>query len=1059
MKVFAVAVLFLCSISAPAQTFRGSISGTLSDSTGAALPEATVKLDSPATGLTRTVVSSATGEYLFPDLPVGTYSITATHPGFAAKKIDNIEVAVSKVTNLNIQLGIAQQQQVVEVSATAVTLETTSTALVGVVNTKTVADLPMNGRDFRQMIKLAPGVSPSTTSVNGMRTSGNNYQIDGADNNDAFQNAAAVNQGGVSGIAGTLLPIEAIDQFSVQSNAGAEVGRNGGSSINLVIKSGTNDLHGSLYYFNRNEALASRSPFQSATSPKAVIRNNQFGFSLGGPIKKNRTFYFVNGESQLSIANNTILDTIPSDAWVTQAKGVLAQYGVPVNPVSLNLLTIWPASIRTGAATNNNYLSNGRNDYNSFNGIIKIDHRLSDNHSISARYFGGTGTQTADVGSHIRDFFQVAPSHMHNFSVVENAIFTPRVVNQLTLGVNYFLQTFNDFNTGINPAALGLNTGVTDDPTLIGSPKITISGFDYVGATQPLGRIDTTGHITDNLTWAHGRHQLKFGGEYRRAVLDVFYNTNKRGSFTFDGTRGPWSADAALGGNLRSLADFLAGYPSNSSGAVIVRGQLQRLYYQNSFDYWAHDTFQVSPKLSLNFGVRYTYHGVLHDDKNSITNFVPGRGFVTPGSDISSLYPKDFNNFAPRFGFAYKPTVDGKTVIRGGWGIYYDVPALNFFVANTGSPNGGAAGVHANPGGANPVYTINAKNVVIQDGVPVFGSAGPVPPVRRLRREPGFPHPLRAEFQPEHPAAALLVHHPAGRLCGQHGAETGHHAGHQPADRRRPAFRPGVSATGVDRHDQFDRQLGLQLAAGAVAAGLLAGPYRDLQLHLGTCHRRYVGCPQHHPDQQLRPERRARIEHLRYPPDRHQLFQLPIAADRPLRSAADAGLAGEFAVHLPRRLALEHPGGHQPQRDGREPRPRGPHRRPVCGRLERHPQLAGHPVPLQGGVRESGSRHVRQHRPQHDLRAGLRIGGFLGIQEDFHHRADFGRVPPRDLQPAQPRELREPEHYLFFRQFRPDHIHAERRLGSRPGLRRAAQHAARPAPGLLINRSHCPAPL
>ena len=229
MKAFTLAVLFLCSISAPAQTFRGSISGTLTDTTGAALPEATVRLDSPATGLTRTIVSSATGEYLFPDLPVGMYSITATHPGFAAKKIDNIQVAVSRVTNLNIQLGVAQQQQVVEVSASAVTLETTSTALVGVVNTKTVEDLPMNGRDFRQMIKLAPGVSPSTTSVNGMRTSGNNYQIDGADNNDAFQNAAAVNQGGVSGIAGTLLPIEAIDQFSVESNAGADVGRNGGS--------------------------------------------------------------------------------------------------------------------------------------------------------------------------------------------------------------------------------------------------------------------------------------------------------------------------------------------------------------------------------------------------------------------------------------------------------------------------------------------------------------------------------------------------------------------------------------------------------------------------------------------------------------------------------------------------------------------------------------------------------------------------------------------------------------------------------------------------------------
>ena len=283
---------------------------------------------------------------------------------------------------------------------------------------------------------------------------------------------------------------------------------------------------------------------------------------------------------------------------------------LPVNPVSVNLLTIWPASTRTGAATSNNYLSNGRNDYNSYNGIVKIDHNFNEKHSISARYFGGTGTQTADVGSHIRDFFQVAPSHMHNVSVVENAILTPSLVNQLTLGVNYFLQTFNDANTSFNPLALGLNTGVTD-PTLIGSPKITINGFDYVGATQPLGRIDTTGHITDNLTWSHGRHQLKVGGEYRRARLDVFYQINKRGSFVFDGTRGPWSADAALSGNLRSVADFLAGYPSNSSGAVIVLGDLQRDYYQNSFDWWAHDTVRVTPKLSLNFGVRYTYHGVL----------------------------------------------------------------------------------------------------------------------------------------------------------------------------------------------------------------------------------------------------------------------------------------------------------------------------------------------------------------------------------------------------------------------------------------------------------------
>ena len=166
------------------QTFRGSIAGVVTDASGAAIAGAGVKLDSPSTGLSHSVATNAQGQYAFPDLPVGTYTLTVSQTGFEAKKVDRVEVAVSRITNLEVQLGIAQQQQVIEVSATAATLDTTATALVGVVDTKTVADLPMNGRDFRQMIKLAPGVSPASTSVNGMRTSGNNYQIDGADNND-----------------------------------------------------------------------------------------------------------------------------------------------------------------------------------------------------------------------------------------------------------------------------------------------------------------------------------------------------------------------------------------------------------------------------------------------------------------------------------------------------------------------------------------------------------------------------------------------------------------------------------------------------------------------------------------------------------------------------------------------------------------------------------------------------------------------------------------------------------------------------------------------------------
>jgi hypothetical protein len=729
-----------------AQSFRGNLAGTTTDASGAALPGASLQLDSPSTGLSRTDKSSASGNFLFADLPVGIYTLTVSAPGFQTKKIDSIEIAISLTTNLNVQVTVAQQTSTVEVSAAAVSVDATSSSLTAVVNTATVQDLPMNGRDFRQMVKMVPGASPSSTSINGSRTNGNNYQIDGADNNDGFQNASAVNQGGVSGIAGTLLPVEAIDQFAVQSSGGPEQGRNGGAQINVVLKSGTNEFHGSLFYFNRNEALAARSPFLLSTQPKQVIRNNQFGFSAGGPIIRDKTFFFIAGEGQIAIADNSIQTTEPSAAYVTAAQAVLAKYNVPVNPVSLNLLTIFPADVRNGPAAANNYLSNGQNNYNSYNGVIKIDHRFNAKHSMFARYYVGTGTQTADIGSHIPGYFQIAPSHMHNIAVAETAVLSPRLVNVLTLGTNYFFQSFNDAQTGVSPIALGLNTGATD-PVLIGSPSIKITGFDYVGATPPEARTDTTGHITDTLSYNLGKHALSFGGEFRRAVLDVGYDINQRGTFTFDGTRGPWATDSTVAANVKNLSDFLAGEPSNSNGATIAQGPLQRLYYQNSFDLWGGDTFRITPKLTLNYGARYTYQGVLHDSNNSITNFIPGLGFVTPGKNgAGPLYPEDKNNLAPRFGFAYTPFADGKTVVRGGYGIYYDVPSLNFFTANTGFKNGGAAGVNANPGGANPVYTLSVKNLIFSPGTPIFGGTAPTPPFGVFAVSPNFRTPYFQNF-------------------------------------------------------------------------------------------------------------------------------------------------------------------------------------------------------------------------------------------------------------------------------------------------------------------------
>lgn len=732
----ALAMLLVAGLPLSAQTFRGSIVGSVIDSSGAALPAAKVVAVNKGTGVTRETVATDSGDFTLPDLALGMYTVTVSKDGFQTQRIDNVEVAVSRTTNLTAKLGVAQQSTLVEISATAATLETTSSTLASVVGPKMVQDLPMNGRDFRQMLKMNPGVSPASSSVNGMRTSGNNYQIDGADNNDAFHNTSAVNQGGVSGIAGTLLPVEAIDQFSVVTNATADFGRNGGSNVNLVIKSGTNALHGSAYYFNRNEYFASLTPFQAPTAKKRVIRNDQWGASLGGPVIKNKLFFFTTFEGQKAIAALSQTETHPSTAWVDQATAVVQRFGQTVNPVALNLLKAWPSRYNNLPATTNNFLAADQNDYDSYNGIGKIDYAINDSNNLSVRYFGGTGKQAALVNANVpyREYFQVAPSRMHNIAVNYTSTISPRLVNQLLLGTNYFLQVFNDLDTSFDPIAAGLNTGVTE-ASLKGTPSLRISGFTGAGATQPLGRIDTTGHITDNISYTMGRHQMKFGAEYRRAVLDVFYDTNKRGSFTWDGSRGPWTNESL---QIRALADFLTGLPTNNNGVSIVQGQLQRDYLQNTLDWWAHDNFQVTKKLNLNFGVRYTYHGPLYDKDKSITSFIPGQGFLAYDGN-NNLYPKDFNNFAPRFGFAYNAMP--KTVIRGSYGFFFDVPPLNFIVANTGMPNGGSAGVHANPAGSDPVFTLTRTNVTIRQGELLFPRTGTPSNVGAFGISPEFATP------------------------------------------------------------------------------------------------------------------------------------------------------------------------------------------------------------------------------------------------------------------------------------------------------------------------------
>lgn len=728
LSAFALAVP---ALSLQAQTFRGALTGTVTDPSGAAVPNATVQLFNPATNETLSIKSNGAGDFNYPELPVGTYKLTVTMPGFQTSVTDRIEVQVSIVKSLKIVLPIGSESEVVDVQANGVQTDTVSSSLVSVVDQKSVQDIPLNGRDFIAMVKLAPGVSPyRTNSVNGSRSNGINYQIDGADNNDPWSNQVASNQGGVAGIPGGLIPIEAIDQFSLQSSGESDQGRNGGANSNMVMRSGTNHFHGDVFYFDRNEYFAWLSPVRPLHSRVPEIRNHQGGFTLGGPIWKDHTFLFLAGEIQIANANNSIADTVVNNAWVADATAMLRLHNQTPNAVSTRLYNLlFPADSKGGTATTGNYQSAGRNTYNSYNGVIKLDHHFSDREQLSARYLGTTGTQSADVGSHYSDYFQTAPMHIHNWSVIQNSTLSNNIVNQATAGVGYFLQTFNDRNQNFNTQGTGLNLGLAGI-LASGATMLNIGSFDYTGATPPLGRTDVTGHIVDTLHITLGKHSFKVGGEYRHANVNVGYYTNGRGKFTFDGTRGPWTnADCTtLGYNvansdtsghncsaLKQVADFVAGTPQGTSGATILRNNPQRAYIVNGFDVYAQDDFKINNRLNVNYGLRWGYPGTITDDRSSLYNFSPDVGFFQ-----APLYNRNLGNVAPRVGFSFQPFAGtANTVIRGAYGWFFDQPTVGQFVYNN-IGNTGATGIYSNPAGSNPVFAPTVANVTFQSGVNIF---------------------------------------------------------------------------------------------------------------------------------------------------------------------------------------------------------------------------------------------------------------------------------------------------------------------------------------------------
>ncbi|HSH16120.1 MAG TPA: carboxypeptidase-like regulatory domain-containing protein, partial [Verrucomicrobiae bacterium] len=595
----------LLPLGASAQTYRGTILGTVTDPSGAVVPGAKVTVRNVNTGLIRETETAADGSYSIPELPIGTYAVTVEMAGFQTVVTSGVRVEVAGERRVDAALRPGDVAQRIEVTGeTIAEVQTTSDVLGGAFEGKMVLDLPINGRDYTKLLTMVPGAagepngggdSPGSYglfSVNGNRGRSNNFLLDGTDMNDGFRNLPAINQGGVFGTPGTVLPVEVIAELRVLSSFEAEFGRNSGSVVNIVTKSGTNDFHGSVFDYFRHDRLNARNFFNVEPNPKDKFRNNQFGVAVGGPIVKDRAFFYVAYEGQRERLGVTSVNTVPSQADFDNA--ILNLGGNPatpvaqnpvVNPVIQNLFSlcsskggcsggnnVWPAANLTGSP-NSVSSAPAFNDADSF--IVKLDDNISERHQLSGRYFISQSDQSFPLGTGggnnlpATNTFSPIKTQLVSISHVWAASNTQ--VNEFRFGWVRYEQDFlaGDREVFGNPAStLMLNTGVTNERDF-GLPTIRVSGFASLGSapySNPRGRRDTNWHVIDNFSWKRNRHDLKFGYEYRRTDIKSFYDTNFRGVLNFD-----------------SLEDFLAG---NVGSGVLATGNADRRTSQNSHAFY-----------------------------------------------------------------------------------------------------------------------------------------------------------------------------------------------------------------------------------------------------------------------------------------------------------------------------------------------------------------------------------------------------------------------------------------------------------------------------------------
>lgn len=751
------------------QVATAELSGSVTDASGAVVPKAVVTVTNMDTGAVRQAPVDESGTYVFTLLPIGRYTVTVEAPGFRRTVQNNVELQVNQRARLDFQLQLGQVAETIEVTAAAPLLESQSSSLGTVINSKFISELPLNGRNFVQLAILTPGVNGTGYSVsgtimsgtrpddrrpgteifsNGNRENSNNFLYDGVDNNDRLTLSIVLRPA-----------VEAVREFKVQTNMySADLGRNSGAVVDVVSKSGTNELHGSLFEFLRNSAMDARNFFSPRGTPFPSFRYNQYGFSLGGPVilprlynGRNKTFWFVDWEGFRRSELLTRVTTVPT---LQMRRGDFSQVNriydplttrpdparpgqfvrdpfpnnlIPANrwdPVTAKLIVAYPEPQNANLVQN--YTSNQVQRLNWDQGDVRVDHQFSPADTFFARW---SIQHTTAV---VPNYFPPAqipgldqPVALGNedsfagtsFTPVQHAVanwvrvISPRLINEARVGFNRFVVDY--YAQYATPGAnLGNKLGVPNANTHpLQSVLPIFSPQNYTGTghsrSLPILRRINTFHYADNVTYTSGSHTIKFGGDARRRQITEYQTNRGNGRFNFnpDFTNLPGSP-----GTGDSMASFLLGYPSLIEQDFTLawtgqRGTELGLYFA--------DDWRATRRLTFNLGLRWEFFSPYSEVANRIGNFDPVTATIKiPGIDGVDKYAgvqSDYRNWAPRFGFAYQFL--SHTVIRGGYGIFYN-------------PNGNGGALlrlfrHLPFG---PVYSVNPGSINVatrvSDGFP-----------------------------------------------------------------------------------------------------------------------------------------------------------------------------------------------------------------------------------------------------------------------------------------------------------------------------------------------------